>query len=304
MTRSWIWIIGIVSLVLTLSGVVTALYGLGFADRTLFEWMDILIVPIAVGIGLYLLEQSQRRREQNVQRQREEEREQDEALEKYFDQMRQMLLDPERSLLEDTTRTLARGWTLSILSILDPVRKGSVVKFLYEAALISAGQTVVDLFDADLNEAFLRNQSIPKVNLDGTHLREANLEAANLGAASVYRANLEGANLREANLEGANLRAVLYDADLREANLRDAYLSGANLRYAKLGKADLSLADLGDAKLSGANLSATKLSGAKGWTEEQLEQARSLEGATMFNGQRYEEWLKSRGEEEENSGPS
>jgi len=41
-------------------------------------------------------------------------------------------------------------------------------------------------------------------------------------------------------------------------------------------------------------------------TNEQLEQAKSLEDATMPNGQKYEDWLKSKGREEdgENSGPS
>jgi hypothetical protein len=42
-------------------------------------------------------------------------------------------------------------------------------------------------------------------------------------------------------------------------------------------------------------------------TEQELErQAKSLEGATMPNGQKYEEWLKDKegsGEDAENSGP-
>jgi hypothetical protein len=43
----------------------------------------------------------------------------------------------------------------------------------------------------------------------------------------------------------------------------------------------------------------------KGVTEEQLEAAKSLKGATMPNGQEYEDWLKSkgRGEDGKNSGP-
>jgi len=75
------------------------------------------------------------------------------------------------------------------------------------------------------------------------------------------------------DLGGANLS----DADLRDANLRDAILDGASLR---------------DANLNYANLS-----GAEGITNEELEQqAASLKGATMPNGQKYEDWLKSREE--------
>jgi hypothetical protein len=57
--------------------------------------------------------------------------------------------------------------------------------------------------------------------------------------------------------------------------------------------------------LGGARLRGAFLDGARGWTEAQLYTARSLEGATMPNGQMYEEWLKStgRGEDGENSSP-
>jgi uncharacterized protein YjbI with pentapeptide repeats len=91
-----------------------------------------------------------------------------------------------------------------------------------------------------------------------------------------------------------------------------ADLSGAALVHADLSDANLVAADLRDADLSKASLSGTclrwaNLSGAKGITNEELEQqAKCLERATMPNGQKYEEWLKSkdRGENREDSGSS
>jgi uncharacterized protein YjbI with pentapeptide repeats len=84
-------------------------------------------------------------------------------------------------------------------------------------------------------------------------------------------------------------------ADLRDANLKDA----------DHGDVDLSDADLRNARLSGAVLDRADHSGAK-VTQEQLGSDESLEGATMPNGQKYEDWLKSKdsGEDGENSGPS
>jgi uncharacterized protein YjbI with pentapeptide repeats len=76
-------------------------------------------------------------------------------------------------------------------------------------------------------------------------------------------------------------------------NLTDADLSNAGLQDADLSSADLSGADLTDANLTDADLSE-----AKGWTMEQLSAAKSLKGATMPNGQKYEEWLKSKGKGE------
>jgi uncharacterized protein YjbI with pentapeptide repeats len=65
------------------------------------------------------------------------------------------------------------------------------------------------------------------------------------------------------------------------------------LQGANLWKAILTCADLSNANLKGAKV-----------TDEQLIQAKSLEGATMPNGQKYEEWLKGREEDGENGGPS
>jgi hypothetical protein len=62
---------------------------------------------------------------------------------------------------------------------------------------------------------------------------------------------------------------------------------------------------LSNADLIAAALREADLRGATGITNEQLkQQASSLEGATMLNGQKYEEWLMTRGEGGENTGSS
>jgi uncharacterized protein YjbI with pentapeptide repeats len=102
---------------------------------------------------------------------------------------------------------------------------------------------------------------------------------------------LSHARLSDAHLSFADLRI----ADLGGANLSGAFLSGAVLRDADLSGANLSDADLGIADLSGADLSDADLSNAHEITNEELDQqADSLKGATMPNGQKYEDWLKDR----------
>jgi len=96
-------------------------------------------------------------------------------------------------------------------------------------------------------------------------------------------------------LNGADLRAV----DLRHAHLDSTALIGADLSRAKLAHTDLTDADLTDADLTDANLvdsdlRKANLSDAKGLTDEQLDQVKSLEGTTMPNGQKYEDWLRTK----------
>jgi len=95
-------------------------------------------------------------------------------------------------------------------------------------------------------------------------------------------------------IAGGRRVLVLRGADLRDAYLRKANLIGANLREAYLSGAEL----------YGTNLSRAILGEAKGITNEKLEQQTNflkgaietsfLEGATMPNGQKYEDWLKDK----------
>jgi len=223
---------------------------------------------VIAGGGLWFNRQQRERELETARQQREREveiadrRAQDEALQAYLDQIGHLLLDKDRPLRQskegDEMRTLAQARTLTVLARLDGGRKGSLIQFLYDSGLVRKDHPVLDLKRADLTEA----------NLSGAELSGVNLRWVFLHGADLFWADLSAADLK-----GANLKADLTEANLTGANLTGAFLTGANLR---------------DADLSGAYLEDTEV------TREQLDQAYSLEGATMPNGQKYEDWLKSK----------
>ena len=98
---------------------------------------------------------------------------------------------------------------------------------------------------------------------------------------------------REITLSHATLSdAYLPHADLSNAHLVETDLRGANLSHANLSRATL---DCHNLRPSGrANLSYANLNNLRGCTKEELRSAFTLKGATMPNGQKYEEWLKDR----------
>jgi uncharacterized protein YjbI with pentapeptide repeats len=236
----------------------------------------------------------------------------------------------------DEVRMVARARTLTVLARLDPDRKGSVLRFLYETDLISKEDSVVKLTGisilgsitgaADLRGVDLGFIYMGNVDLSGTLMTSANLAFCDLPGADLRQADFSYATLTNANLSKADLRFIV----MAETNLSGAILSGADLRCVRLWANDLTGADLGnadlreadfagsisgplisddpdanfgDAILTDANLAGADLTDAI-ITEEQLAQCASLEGATMPNGQKYEDWLKSRGEDGENGSPS
>lgn len=244
----------------------------------------------------------------NLQQQRDSDnrRAQDDALQAYYKQMGDLLTDHDLKKVspDSDVALLGRAQTLTVLRRLDARRKSDVVLFLYGAGLINKDGRIVDLRGADLSGADLHD-----TNLHTSAFSAANLSHANLANIFLRGAALNGANLSHANLSGAKLSeadlaaADFISADLRRAYLRDAYLGNANFAGADLSEADLRDANLGISKAVGANLSGANLSKAEGLTDEQIAAANSLEGATMPNGQKYEDWRKDKagsGEDGEN----
>jgi len=283
-----------------------------YPSKTLWDWLQLLVIPLAVvGVG-YLLNRAQQRREQDVAEKNRvqdlevaQNREQEMVIETYLAQMAKLLLQTGLSEPDSDkgigAQQLARVQTLTALRRLDGSRRRTIVEFLYEARLIGylyraaeddppeEKPAIIDLSGADL-----RGADLAGIDLAHADLRRANLNRANLSYAYLYRVRLYEADLRGANLGNANLgNANLYGANLGAADLSVADLSVADLSVADLSAADLSAADLSAADLYKVDLTGAVLSKAKLYstnlrqaivTNEQLNNAKSLAKATLPNG--------------------
>src|SRR5216683_1680943 len=293
----------------------------GLSQKTLWDWLQLLIIPAVLAVGGYLFyytasKNEQRATEQRAQSERDaaEKRAQTErdialdnqretALQSYIDKLSELLLHEKlrESKPEDEVRKIGRVRTLTVLPRLDNERKKSVLQFLHASGLIDIGMSIIDLDGADLSKAHLRVANLYRADLRGADLSEAHLSWAKLGGADLGGANLRRANLGRANLSETHLnRADLSEGDLSKANLSGAILGGANLSEADLSRAnlsgailsganlseaDLGGADLSEADLGGADLSGADLGGASLSgaivTPEQLNRAISLQDAIM-----------------------
>ena len=243
----------------------------GFETKTLWDWLELLIIPAFLAGGVFFLNRSER----EIEREIAADRQRESVLQSYFDQIAELLLKEKlRTTKRKDVRDLARTRTLSVLRELDENRKGLLFRFLKEANLIEKEKNIVWLSEADLSNANLGNTNdfvvlkSGSINLDGANLRGANLSHAIWSESTFRFANLKSANLSHALLNDV----ILSNANLSDANLNCAYLCDAILHDANLIGADLSGADLSYAKVS----------------EKQLASAKSLKGATMPDGTKHE----------------
>jgi uncharacterized protein YjbI with pentapeptide repeats len=240
----------------------------GFHGKTVWDFLQLLIVPLMlVAIGLVFSLQ-QDARQQRVEDQRADaervladQRAQDEALQAYLDQMSGLLLEKDlrTSEVNSEVRTLAQVRTLTVLGRLDPSRKTAVMQFLVDADLVQSideRDPIISLNGADLSGANVSDANLRNADLNGADLSDSDLSDSDLSFADSANADLSFADLSDANLRGASLSDVeLRGAILRHANLSDADLSDAFLRGADLSNAFLRGADLSDSDLRGTDLS-------------------------------------------------
>ncbi len=258
--------------------------------KTLWDWLDLLIVPAILAVGVFMLnwtlQQASLRHDEQLKKIERERSEKQQELERrlaaeqqkmelniandrlnehrlqgYLDRMTDLLLEKKLNSSESdiSVRTVARARTLTTIRMLDTERKGLLLRFLYELSLNSSGQPspsetslvgIIDLQDVDMRGVLLNHVDLRRADLHGINLCEASLQEADLSWASLHNANLKKADLCNANLHDADLRLSI----LIEAKLHNAKLNTANLNGANLSGANLRSADLRGASLCGTNM--------------------------------------------------
>jgi hypothetical protein len=188
----------------------------GLRGKTVWDWMDLLIVPLMlVALGFWITTQQDARQQQienrrarqaqkienqraKAERELAEQRAQDEALQASLDQMSQLML--ERKLLEteegDPVHTLAQARTSTVILRLDAEHNDSVTRFLIDSGLAVSSEASARL---------LSEIALAHATLSDAHLPDADLSGANLSGGDLSKALLDNGDLSDAYLENANL---------------------------------------------------------------------------------------------------
>jgi uncharacterized protein YjbI with pentapeptide repeats len=233
--------------------------------KTLWDLMELLIVPVVLASIAIWFNKRMREAEQKAT----EERLREEALQTYFDRMSELSLDHNlyKADKNSDVRFIARARTLNIFQRLDGHRKGMVLSFLYS----------LDLIRCKMGDNW-QIKTYPTIGLTG-----ADLSGISVPGGALTAATLKNVYLENVHLPGANL----HDVDLSEAVLAVSWLVDADLRNAKLCGANLKIAILVGVSFDGADLSGANLKNAV-VTPEQLGKAKSLEGCVMPSGTLYD----------------
>lgn len=293
-------------LILVIGSLLTFLYyrtylaaNLGF-DKKLWEWLDLLIIPVALAVVVWYFERRERSADRSAAdiRMRHEQKITDErndvdrriakdqinqqALESCLEYVSGQLIDFNKDSQIMLLRTpIIRARVLEVLVWLsdDIERRDQLLRFLRETGLLT-GTLSGDSRPSPIllfQEAILTKLRLAGAKLNGCRFEFSDLSNVNFEDADLSDTRLDGAALANAVLTGAKLcKATLQEATLNNANLEGVDLTGAKLIGASLQNANLVGArtdeellesethecDLTRADLTGADLSDARLANA------------------------------------------
>jgi uncharacterized protein YjbI with pentapeptide repeats len=241
--------------------------GTYYPSKTLWDVLNLLIVPLVLSAGAILFNRSEKANEERIS----DDRQKEQVLQNYLDKMAELLLKEnllEKKGSEDPAINVAQIRTVTALRLLDKGRKRILLDFLQDSGLSgfvlqNATLSGVELNNLKLSTFNLSNCLLSLANFEGAFLNNVDMSEAIVTLANLSGANLSGANLSGTILDESNLsKTFLHGADLSGASLRDVNLSGAFLLSSESPdpKDASQIRLLKVFKYSGTNLSAANLS--------------------------------------------
>ncbi len=261
--------------------------------KTLWDWLELLIIPLALVIGGYLLNRSEKRHEIKLSKEKAEKDRlnaenlnQETALNDYFDRMSDLLLNFQlkESPMNSVERDVARTRTLTVLHRLNGERKANVLNFLAESKLIQNGlPPIINLGNANfknlkISNGLLRNIYLLSVdfrdsNFWGTDFSNSCLEGCDFLASSGEHAKFIGARLIHTRLA----KCILDRADFSNASLFNVSFFESSFQFAKFTNTEMEGADFYMANLENALLEGADMVGIKYLSQSQLDSAYYIE---------------------------
>lgn len=180
----------------------------GPRSKTLWDWFELLIIPLILAVGIWWLNIQDKESKDRV----EIDRQNHDTLEKYLDCMTTLLLkdDLRNPKTNSETIKIARIRTLSVLRSVDGSKKGQILQFLYESGLIFENP-IINLNGADFTNALLVGANLQNAEIRGVIFINADFTDANLTNCKLQGCNFTGAIFSKCTFEKTDLSQTLFN---------------------------------------------------------------------------------------------
>jgi uncharacterized protein YjbI with pentapeptide repeats len=243
----------------------------GPRSKTLWDWLELLIIPAALGIGAATFQYLENNKERNLRDELNQQRIFDDYIEEVSEKLSQYTRD--ELINNEKMRLLLSANTAFTLNRLTVSRRTAILQFLHQAELITLSRfsrrnieeqkavtSVIKLKNATLHDIDLsligKYEFIYDINLSETNLRKANMNNTRISRCFFQEAELTEANFQDSEI---NTKCRFNKANMKKANLRNTKITGASFLACRLREVDLRRTHIkevyfGDADLTRAML--------------------------------------------------
>jgi O6-methylguanine-DNA--protein-cysteine methyltransferase len=244
----WKWVlVGILLLLIVAVNIVSNFKWSGFQKKSLWDWLQLLVVPSMLAFGAFYLNYSSEARDKELAIKQQ----QQEIVKDYFSKMQTLILEEKKIRISQTppkqiekdykdyysknsssskdqqklspeSQSIGKALTFAVLDEVNGIQKGKVITYLAEAGLINTDKPQIDLENANLKDMQLDSVILTNVNIRKAHMQNAKLSKVQFTASDLRGANFSGATLddvffSESNLIGSNFYGVIFK-NVRLAN--------------------------------------------------------------------------------------
>lgn len=204
-------------------------------SKTLWDWLQLLIVPAILVMIAFAYSTAQASREHR----RADRAAQDAAVLAYLAQAGDLILT-HKLASDKPAAELAGALTFATVHRVDGARKAEIVRYLFREKLITFDRVthvnpILDLAEVDLHRVDLAHTNLP----GDAVLRAANLRGARFDGADLTDTDFSNADLTGASFRGASLAGVVF----KSAILNRAVFDGATIGASPLSQEETSFFD-------------------------------------------------------------
>lgn len=199
--------------------------------KTLWDWLDLLIVPASIGIIGWIYKEYEKSKEER----RLKEDKYSDTLDSYFKVMTDLMLNSKLPKNKQS-RKIARTRTIVALENLDGERKGQIFQFLKETKLLDK----IDILGANFSEGdfeglVFRNQILKGINFknsnfDNSYLDGSQFVSCDFDSCTFSNSSLIGVDFFYSKLNNSSIR----NTDITTVKFEGVELNNADLRNTKI----------------------------------------------------------------------
>lgn len=217
---------------------------LGPKSKTLWDWLDLLIIPIVLTIIAWLFKEFEKVKSDE----KEKSAQQSATCDNFIKIITELNL--KHALATDKPKQgadkIARSRVNFVLNILDGDRKGLVLQFLYESELINKTPKIL-LNGANFKDSILDGIVLENSEIKGAYFHKASITSSNLNNSSFIGSDFSGADISNSEVGNTDLsycnlsNGKIQNMDLTSVNFEGANLNGTDLEGSTIKKEQLNL---------------------------------------------------------------